>query len=291
MKPAPFRYHDPSTVDEVVTLLGRLEEAKVLAGGQSLMPLMNLRMTGFDDLIDLKGVQELQGITVTSDQVTIGSMTRQRACEHSDALAEALPILREALGYVGHPQTRNRGTIGGSLAHLDPTAELVGVASVLDAQIIARSTAGERRIPFDRYPEMTFVPDLTDQELITEVVFPRWPEDHGWAFEEFAPRHGDFAIAAAAALVSLNAEGAIDRIAVALLGMSEIGVRVGDLEQEWRGQKPSEALFAGVAEHVRRFDATPDIHGPAAYRQHLAGVLAQRALRHACDRAGSRLHA
>lgn len=286
MKPAPFRYHDPTSVDEVVGLLGDLEEAKVLAGGQSLMPLMNMRMTAFEDLIDLGGVHDLAGIDVDEDHVRIAAMTRQRTCERSTEIEQAVPILAEALGHVGHLQTRNRGTIGGSLAHLDPTAELVGVASVLDAQLHIRGPQGERTAAFRDFPQMSFVPDLEPDELLTSVTFPRWPDGHGYAFEEFAPRHGDFAVVAAAALVVLE-DDEVARVALAMMGMTEIGVRVDELEREWTGQAPSEELFGGVADHVRGFTATPDIHGPAPYRQHLAGVLAERALRRACERARS----
>lgn len=286
MKPAPFRYHDPTSLDETLQLLGTLEDAKVLAGGQSLMPLMNMRLTGFEDLVDLGRVPDLVGIASSDGTVRISAMTRQRDCERSPDVAAAAPIVVEALEHVGHFQTRNRGTIGGSLAHLDPTAEMLAVASVMDATLHVASVDGTRTISIHDFAEMPFTPNLEPEELLTSVELPLWPADHGWSFVEFAPRHGDFAVAAAAAMVELDTDGRIGRAAVTLVGMSDIGVRARDVEERVTGETPDASLFAAAAELARRYSATPDIHGPSEYRQHLIGVLTQRALQRACARAG-----
>jgi aerobic carbon-monoxide dehydrogenase medium subunit len=288
VKPAPFRYHDPSSVDETLRLLAELEDAKVLAGGQSLMPLMNMRLTGFADLIDLGRVPDLAGIATDDGHLRIGAMSRQRDCERDPGLAQVAPLLVEALTHVGHFQTRNRGTIGGSLAHLDPTAEMLAVASAMDATLHVASAEGNRSVSIHDFAQLPFMPDLEPDELLTSIELPVWSAEHGHAFVEFAPRHGDFAVAAVAALAELDGEGRFSRASVSLTGMSELAIRARDIEELVIGEAPGDVLFAGAAELARRHPATPDIHGPSEYRQHLIGVLTERALRRACERAGRR---
>src|SRR5438105_6305651 len=174
MKPPPFSYHDPRTVTEAVELLGRLENAKLLAGGQSLMPMLNMRFVQPDHIIDLNRVEGLSYIREASGALEIGAMTRQRDLEYSDVVRARWPILHEALLHVGHRQTRNRGTIGGSLCHLDPSAELVTVAAALDAEIVATGPAGERRITFADFPAYYMTSTLEPTELLSAVSLPCW---------------------------------------------------------------------------------------------------------------------
>jgi aerobic carbon-monoxide dehydrogenase medium subunit len=288
VKPAPFRYHDPTSVDETLALLADLADAKVLAGGQSLMPLMNMRMTGFEDLVDLGRVPDLAGMGLRSGSLHIGAMTRQRVCERATEVAEAAPILVEGLAHVGHFQTRNRGTIGGSLAHLDPTAEMLAIASVMDATLHVSSRGGTRALSIHDFASGPFMPAIEPDELLTAVELPLWPEGHGHAFVEFAPRHGDFAVVAVAVLVDLDEEGRIARAAVSLAGMSELGIRATGIEELVTSEAPDAALFSAAGELARLYPATPDIHGPSEYRQHVVGVLTERALERACARAERR---
>src|SRR3954464_9548705 len=194
MKPPPFSYHDPRTVGDVVGLLGRLDNAKLLAGGQSLMPMLNMRFVLPDHIIDLNQVEGLSFIREQGDVLDIGAMTRQRELEFSDLVARRCPLMRDAIRLVGHRQTRNRGTLGGSLCHLDPSAELVSVAAALDATVVVSGKNGTREIDFAAFPVAYLTPAIEPNELLTAVRFPLWPENHGHAFVEFARRHGDFAI-------------------------------------------------------------------------------------------------
>ena len=205
MKPPPFRYHDPRTVGEAVGLLGRLENAKLLAGGQSLMPMLNMRFVLPDHIIDLNRVEGLSYIRERDGALEIGAMTRQRDLEFSDAVRARFPIMHEALQQVGHRQTRNRGTIGGSLCHLDPAAELVSLATGYDATVTIAGPNGERELPFAEFPVAYMTPAIEPNEIVVAVRFPRWAPRHSYAFIEFSRRHGDFAITSAAALIEADA--------------------------------------------------------------------------------------
>ena len=207
MKPPPFRYHDPKTVSEAVGLLAQLENAKLLAGGQSLMPMLNFRFVQPDHIIDLNLVEGLSYIREVDDALEIGAMTRQRDLEFSDAVRARWPIMHEALLQVGHRQTRNRGTIGGSLCHLDPAAELVSLATGYDATLTVAGPSGSRELPFAEFPVAYMTPAIELNEIVVGVRFPRWASDHGYAFVEFARRHGDFAITSAAVLIEADAAG------------------------------------------------------------------------------------
>jgi carbon-monoxide dehydrogenase medium subunit len=285
MKPPSFAYHDPKSVEEAVALLGTLENAKLLAGGQSLMPMLNMRFVLPDHVIDLNGVPGIADIEPQTDALIIGAMTRQRDLEFSPVIAEACPILREALLQVGHRQTRNRGTIGGSLCHLDPAAELPTLCLALDAQVEAVGPQGARIIPFSEFPLAYMTPSIGADELVTRIRLPLWPKGHGYAFEEFARRHGDFAIASAAVLLTLDAAGAIEHVAVAIGGVAPTPLRMDAIEALLKGVKPTpEALRTAVAP-CKEIDALGDVHAPASYRQHLAGVMVRRALTRAVERA------
>jgi carbon-monoxide dehydrogenase medium subunit len=288
MKPPPFSYHDPRTIGDVVELLGRLDNAKLLAGGQSLMPMLNMRFVQPDHVIDLNRVESLSFIRETDGALEIGAMTRQRDLEFSDVVARRCPLIAEAIALVGHRQTRNRGTLGGSLCHLDPSAELVAVAAALDATVMVQGAAGRREVPFAAFPVAYMTPAIEPNELVTAVRLPIWPKGHGFAFVEFARRHGDFAIVSAAALLAEDGAGRIVRAAVIIGGIGMVPIRAAALEQALVGQAPDDKLLREACETCRQFDAIDDVHAPASYRQHLATVLSRRALEQARARLPSR---
>jgi aerobic carbon-monoxide dehydrogenase medium subunit len=284
MKPPPFHYHDPRTVADAVGLLGRLDNAKLLAGGQSLMPMLNMRFVLPDHVIDLNRVDGLSYIRERDSGLDIGAMTRQRELEFSDLVRTRCPLMHEAILEVGHRQTRNRGTIGGSLCHLDPAAELVSIAAALDATVTVAGSDGTREIAFADFPLAFMTPAIEPQEMLTGVHIPAWPDRHGYAFVEFSRRHGDFAIVSAAALIHADAGGKIARASLTLGGMGERPVRAREVEQALLGQVPGDDLFREVCERCRGIEAMDDIHASADYRQHLAAVLARRALTKAAAR-------
>ncbi|MGH8642085.1 MAG: FAD binding domain-containing protein [Burkholderiales bacterium] len=288
MKPPPFSYHDPQTIAEAVGLLGRLENARLLAGGQSLMPMLNMRIVLPDHVIDLNRVEGLSYLRETREAVEIGAMTRQRDLEFSDVIRRRCPLMHEAILQVGHRQTRNRGTLGGSLCQLDPSAELVSVAAALDATVEISGPKGRREMPFSGFPAGFMTPALGDGEMLTGARFPSWGPGHGHAFVEFARRHGDFAIVSAAALLESGADGRIKRASLTLGGMGPAPVRVTEAERALVGSKAAEKLLRDAAEVCRRIDAMADVHAPAQYRQHLAVVMARRALEKAHERVSNR---
>jgi len=279
MKPAPFAYHDPTRLDEALALLAAKENARVLAGGQSLIPMLNFRYLQPDDIVDVNGIAELAGIEGKNGALRIGAMTRQRDVEFSDVVAQDMPLMKAAVLQVGHRQTRNRGTVGGSLAHLDPAAELPLVACALDATIHAASARGSRDIAFADYAHGFMSPALEPDEMLTAVSFPVW--GNASAFVEFARREGDFAIVAVAAQLEI-AGGAIKRAAIALGGMGPTYIRAREAETTLAGAKASPEVFRAAADACTRIEAIDDVHAPASYRQHLAGVLVRRALERAC---------
>jgi aerobic carbon-monoxide dehydrogenase medium subunit len=284
MKPPPFSYHDPQTVDEAVKLLGSLENAKLLAGGQSLMPMLNFRFVQPDHIIDLNRIEGLSYIREAGGALEIGAMTRQRDLEFSDVVRARWPLMHEALLQVGHRQTRNRGTIGGSLCHLDPAAELVSLATGYDATVTVAGPNGRREIAFADFPVAYMTPSIELNEIVTGVRVPQWAENHGYAFIEFARRHGDFAITSAAVLLEGDASGKITRASVTIGGMGTAPVRAREVETAITGQVPAGELFRGACESCRKLEAIDDVHAPANYRQHLAAVLSRRALEKAYAR-------
>src|SRR5579884_1238888 len=278
MKPPPFAYHDPRATHEAVALLGSLENAKLLAGGQSLMPMLNMRYVLPDHVIDLNRIEELSYIRERNGAIEIGAMTRHRDIEFSDLLKVRCPLMHEAIRQVGHRQTRNRGTLGGSLCHLDPAAELVAVAAALDATISVAGKNGTRNVAFADFPAAYMTPAIELDELVTGATFPCWPAGHGYAFAEFARRHGDFAIVSAAVLIEEDGGGKVMRAAVTLGGMGAAPLRATALERTLIGEKIEQGRLRELCEPLRRLEAVDDIHAPASYRQHLATVLARRAL-------------
>jgi aerobic carbon-monoxide dehydrogenase medium subunit len=284
MKPPPFRYHDPKTVGEAVALLGSLDNAKLLAGGQSLMPMLNFRFVQPDHIVDLNRVEGLSYIREANGALEIGAMTRQRDLEFSDAVRARWPIMHEALLQVGHRQTRNRGTIGGSLCHLDPSAELVSLATGYDATVTVVGPNGQREVPFAEFPVAYMTPAIELNEIVIAVRFPQWARNHGYAFVEFSRRHGDFAITSAAVLIEADTAGKLTRASVTVGGMGTAPSRAREVEQAIVGQAPTAQLFRDACESCRKLDAIDDVHAPASYRQHLAAVLSRRALEKAYAR-------
>lgn len=281
MKPAPFEYWAPTSVDEAVKILSGLDdpgEAKVMAGGQSLMPLLNLRLSQPLHVVDLNSATGMSDVRRDGDVLTVGAMCRQRAVERSAEVASAVPLVVEALGHVGHPAIRNRGTIGGSIAHADPAAEMPAVALCLDAEMVAQGPAGERTVAAADFFDGFLSTALTDEEILTAIRFPVDGPGCGSAFAEVARRHGDFAMAGVA--VHLRLDG--DTIAEARIAVSGVGltpVRATDAETALRGAVPGEDAFAAAAAATSAaLTPTSDLHASGAYRTHVAGVLVRRAL-------------
>ena len=284
MKPAPFAYHDPRTLDEALSLLGSLDDTRLLAGGQSLMPMLNMRVVQPAHVIDLNGVQELSYIRLKGDALEIGAMTRQRDIEFSDVVRQAFPLMHEAVRHVGHRQTRNRGTIGGSLCQLDPSAELVTVAATVDATVVVASRAGQREIPFAEFPQGLMTPAIEPNEILIAIRFPLWQPGHGYGFEEFARRHGDFALASAAAL--LESDGR--RITRARVTVAGIAPQPQTLPAKLEGRSASDALFDEAAQACSGLEAMHDVNFDAEYRRRLAKAMVMRALRKAHGRIAKR---
>jgi aerobic carbon-monoxide dehydrogenase medium subunit len=288
MKPPPFSYHDPRSVEDAVGLLARLENAKLLAGGQSLMPMLNMRYVLPDHVIDLNKISALSYLREEGGTLAIGGMTRQRDIEFSDLVKAKFPLIHEAVLNVGHRQTRNRGTIGGSLCHLDPSAELVTMGAAFDATVGVQGPKGKRDIAFADFPAGFMTPAIEPDEMLISVRFPAWPKGHGYGFVEFARRHGDFAITSAAAMLEEDAGGKITRASLTLGGVAVKPQRMRNVEKALVGQKASEDVFRAACEECRKVDAIDDVHAPASYRQHLAAVLSRRALVAAHSRVGGR---
>ena len=290
MKPAPFTYHDPRSVSDVVALLASLENTRVLAGGQSLMPMMNFRYAMPDHLIDLNKVSELSYMRIDDKTLNIGAMTRQRDIEFSTDIATHCPLLHAALAHVGHRQTRNRGTLGGSLCHQDPSAELVNAAALLGATMHIVSQRGKRDIPFADFAVAYMTTALAPDEMLASVTFPLPQKSQGHAFVEFARRHGDFAIVACSAWLGLDAAGNISDAALAISGLGHAPVRPAAIEQALRGQKPGAAAFKAAAAEAGKQEAGADAYVTSAYRQHLARMLTYRALEQAAANAVGERH-
>jgi len=282
MKPPAFRYFAPSTLEEALELRAEHgSDSALLAGGQSLVPLLNLRLAFPAVVIDLGRLRELSGIRAADGGLAVGAMTRQREVERSDLVREHVPLVAEAVRQIGHPTIRNRGTIGGSLAHADPAAELPAAALALGAELVVRSTSGERAIPADGFFRSYLTTALEPDELLVEVRLPA--VTGGSSFHEVARRHGDFALVGAAAIVDVSG-AAIRDARLVLMGVGPRPVRAATAEAMLRNVQPSEAAFAkAAAEAVAGLEPTSDIHATADYRRRVAAVLARRALMEAAS--------
>lgn len=288
MKPAPFEYCAPITREEALSLLAEHGgDAKPLAGGQSLVPAMNFRLAQPAILVDLNGVTDLFGIGEASDGgLRIGAMTRQRTVERSPLVAERTPLIAEAMPHIAHPQIRNRGTFGGSLAHADPAAELPALAMALDALMRVQSSTGERVIPASEFFLGFFTTLLEPDELLVEVEIPLLPARMGTAFEEFARRHGDYALAGVASVVTLAEDGKVAQARLVLFSVGDMPVVSESVSSVLVGEEPTvEAIEAAAESIAGDIDPPGDIHATAEYRMHLAKVLARRTLSRSIERA------
>jgi CO/xanthine dehydrogenase FAD-binding subunit len=289
VKPPVFDYLAPSSVDEALQVLGELgDRAKVLAGGQSLVALLNFRLVRPEHLVDLNGLSELAGIREEDGHVVIGAMTRQRAVEHSALVRARVPLVSEAMPQIGHVQIRNRGTIGGSLAHADPAGELPAVVAALDGRFVARSARGRRVLA----PQQFFVGYLTTalepDELLVEVRLPVTPARTGSAFQEVSRRHGDFALVGVAATVTLDEAGVCTAAAIALTGVGPAPVLARDAARALVGARPSaKAMEEAGARVSAAIEPDSDLHASSDFRKHLASVLTRRALAQAAERAAA----
>jgi len=285
MKPAKFDYHDPTTLDQALGLLAQFgDQARPLAGGQSLVPLMNFRLIRPAHLIDLNRVEELSYIKADGGSLRIGAITRQRELERSTIVGQRWPLLREAASYIGHVQIRNRGTVGGSLAHAFPSAELPVAMVTLDASFVLRSKANQRTARAEDFFLSYMTTTLQPEELLTEISVPALPAHGGWSYQEVSRRHGDFALAGAASLIALDANGAIQHARLTLTGATPM--RSHQAEVFLLGERPSDVLFRDAARRATGdLEQDSDIHATAEYRREACGVLARRALTRAIQRA------
>ena len=289
MKPAPFDYLAPGTLDEAIDLLAQhADAAKLIAGGQSLGPLLNMRLARPEVLIDLNRLAELDYLREQDGWLAIGALTRQRALERSRVVGERWPLLAEAVPYIGHTAIRNRGTVGGSIAHADPSAELPAVVAALGGELRIRGPRGERVARPDEFFVTYLTTSLAPDELLVEVRLPGVAAGTGCAWLEYARRHGDFALVGVAALLRLRA-GGDGTCAEARLVYTGVGPAPYDARPAAGlliGQPPSEETFAAAAERAAA-DSQPDadLHASAEYRRHLVRVLTRRALRQALQRA------
>ena len=287
MKPPPFDYDDPRSLSDALALLAKHgDDAKVLAGGQSLVPLLNFRLARPDRLVDINGVTELDYLRFENGTLRIGAMTRHSALERSEEVRQRVPLLTEAVRLVGHVQIRNRGTVGGSVAHADPAAELPVAFAALDARFHTHSQSGGRTLSADELFKTHLTTALRADELLTEVEVAVPAPGTGFAFVEFARRHGDFALGGAAVLVGLGTDGRCERAAVALLAAASTPLRRPGAEAWLTGRELDEETAREAARQcVEDIDPTGDIHGSGEYRRGLVEVMVRRALVKAAERA------
>ena len=290
MKPAPFEYSRATSTVEACELLRRHgDEAKILAGGQSLVPMMAMRLVRPAWLIDINEISALKFVNIEKDAVRVGACTRQCTVERDQALAVRVPLLAQALAWVGHVQTRNRGTIGGSLAHADPCAELPLVAQVLGARMLLRSAKGTRLVEAEKFFSGPMATSARSDECLEEIQWPAWSSRHtGSAFTEISVRHGDFAMVAAAAQIAVDGDGRCVRAAFGMGGAGGTPLAFPKIAARLVGTRLDDEVVKDAA-HAAAAETEPgsDLHASAEYRRHLAGVLAARVLREARERARS----
>ncbi len=281
MKPPRFAYHAPASAEEALGLLARHgEAARVLAGGQSLVPMLNFRLARPEHLVDINRVPGLDGISVAADGgLRLGARVRQRALERSPLIAERCPLLAQAMPFVGHPQIRTRGTLGGSLAHADPAAELPAVMVALGAELTLRRATGERRVAAEEFFVAALSSALAPDELVIEIALPAWPARTGGELREVAVRRGDFALGGAVATLTLDGQGRVSAARVVCFGVASRPVRMTGAEASLVGGAPTPTAFAEAGRLAREAaDPHEDIHASAGYRKRLAGILTARAL-------------
>jgi len=291
MKPAPFAYHAPESVDQAIELLGEAAaDAKLLAGGQSLVPAMNFRILQPSVLIDLNRIAALDYIEPSDDGgLRLGAMTRQSAVERSALVAERVPLLHQAMPLIAHPQIRNRGTIGGSLAHADPAAELPVAAVAADASFVIRQNGSERTVPADEFFQGMFTTALGPQDLLVEIRWPGSPPRSGWAFQEVARRSGDYAMAGVAVRLTVNEAGECQQARLVYLNVGDGPTTAPQAAEMLVGQRHSSELVAEAADKAAADEIFPfgNLHASPEYQRHLARVLTVRALNAAWGQAAA----
>ncbi len=283
MKLPPLEYACPGSLSEAVALLAsRGGEARAIAGGQSLMPMLAFRIVAPSLLVDLRKLPELKDIRISADGVRLGAMVRWRDIEDDERLATAHPLLKAAIAHVAHYQIRNRGTVGGSIAHADPAAEMPGIAVTCDAEIAVTGSTGARTVRAADFFLGALTTALEHDELITDIRLPAWPAKRRWGFREFSRRRGDFAMAAAALFYDQDAAGKATNAHVGIIGVGDRPRRLPEVEALLNGSAIDEATIARAAEVTSAtVDAQEDIHASAAYRRSLAGTMVERALQSA----------
>ena len=289
MKPAPFEYYVPDSIELVLDLLREHgEAAKLLAGGQSLVPAMNFRVIQPRVLIDLNQIAELMYIREADGVLQIGAMTRGRELEFHPVIANKMPLLAEAMPYVAHPQIRNRGTLGGSLANADPAAELPVIMLTLAARLKVASSERERRVDAQNFFVGMFTTDLASDEMLLEVELPSIPLRTGWSFMEVAPRAGDYALMGVAARVTLDENGKCQQATLVYLNAGDGPVEAKEASHALEGEVLNDTLFESVAALASEQEINPfgNVHASPAYQRHLANVLTKKVLKLAAQRAG-----
>lgn len=285
MKPSKFSYLRPTTLREALELLAQYgEDAKIMSGGQSLIPLLNMRLSTPEYIIDLGRVDELNGIREEADAIVIGGMTKHGNVEKSNLVKQNCPLLSEGIRWVGHTQIRNRGTVGGSIAHADPSAELPCIITALRGEIVVASRDEELTLSPEEFFLSYLLTSLQPDQLVKEVCFPKMKQGSGYAFEEISRRYGDFAMAEAAVVIHLDSNGAISDAKIALGGANPVPFIPEDTEEFLKGKIPTTNLIKEAAfMQLDDLDPEGDLHGSAKYRRHLSGVLLERALTKAAE--------
>ena len=289
MKPAPFEYHSPNSIEEALELMGQYaDEAKILAGGQSLVPAMNFRIVQPDVLIDLNRVDGLGFIREEGEVLRVGAMTRERQLEFDPSVAKRTPLLHEATPFIAHPQIRNRGTIGGSLVNADPAAELPVLMIALGARLRAKKSSGDRWIDAKDFFVGMFTTALEPDEILVEIELPFMAGRTGWSFMEVAPRAGDYALMGVATLVTLDEEGRCRAAKLVYLNAGDGPVDAVKAAESLEGQVPVDALIDSAAEVAGGEEITPfgNVHTSPDFQRHLAKVLTRKTLKQAIQRAG-----
>ena len=288
MKPAPFDYQAPHSLEEALALKAQYgDDAKFLAGGQSLIPAMNFRLVQASLLVDVNDLPNLDFVReVHGGELRVGALTRQRKLERDPLVARHAPLLRETMPFIAHPQIRNRGTLGGSLAHADPAAELPVIAVALGARLRAQSARGDRWIAVEDFFKGLFTTDLAADEMLVEVALPALPPRTGTAFMEFARRRGDYALMGVAAVVTLDGDGVCQQARLVYLNAGDGPVSAQQAAGHLRGEKPSaKVIEAAAASAGDEINPMGNVHASPDYQRHLARVLTRRALTLALERA------
>ncbi len=287
MKPPVFRYEKATSIDSLLAVLAEQgDTAKILAGGQSLVPMLNFRLTSPEVLVDINGLTELDYVRVEDGKLLIGTLTRHKTLKDSSLVAELCPLMTEAYAHVAHAPVRNRGTIGGNLSHADPASEMPAVAMCLDATFVLRAKGGERTVPASDFFLGALETALEPTELLAEVQIPCAPAGEGWSFQEVSPRKGDFALAAVATTLRMS-NGVCQSVRIAHAGVNDHAARATEAEQILAGEAPSDERFDETADSVARsVQPTEGYHADEDYKRDLVRALTKRTLKHALERCG-----